>query len=158
MPHKDPEKRREYHRLWRKTDAGRIAEKKHLSSEDYREKKKKYNQDYRKKKRSDLSQYGKIYNRKYRRTPKGLEISRLSSMSRRARQANADGTHTLGEWENLKAQYNWTCPACGKRELDIKLTADHIIPLILGGSNNIENIQPLCKSCNSSKFTKIIKY
>jgi len=71
---------------------------------------------------------------------------------------NAEGSLTFGEWENLKAQYNWTCPACGRKEPKIKLTEDHIIPLSKGGSDNIENIQPLCQSCNSKKHTKIIKY
>jgi 5-methylcytosine-specific restriction endonuclease McrA len=77
---------------------------------------------------------------------------------RRILKLKAEGNHTFGEWENLKAQYNWTCPACGKSEPEIKLTEDHIIPLSKGGSDNIENIQPLCKSCNSRKNTEVIKY
>ena len=77
---------------------------------------------------------------------------------RRIRKLNATGFHTLGEWENLKAQYNWTCPGCGKKEPKIKLEEDHVIPLTKGGSDNIENIQPLCRSCNAKKYTKIIKY
>jgi hypothetical protein len=64
-------------------------------------------------------------------------------------------THTFGEWEILKKQYGYTCPHCGKSEPEIKLTEDHIIPLSKGGSDLIENIQPLCGTCNSIKGTKI---
>ena len=70
---------------------------------------------------------------------------------RRNRKINAQGSHTNSQWENLKAQYNWTCPCCGAKEPNVKLAADHIVPLSKGGSDNIENIQPLCKSCNSRK-------
>lgn len=70
----------------------------------------------------------------------------------------APGTHTFGEWETLKAQYDWTCPACKKREPEIKLTEDHIIPLSRGGSDNIENIQPLCMPCNLRKTTRTVRY
>jgi len=72
-------------------------------------------------------------------------------------------SHTFGEWKLLKKQYGYICPCCGLQEpfnnQRIKgLTEDHIIPLSKGGSDYIENIQPLCQSCNSKKHTKIIKY
>lgn len=78
--------------------------------------------------------------------------------TRNKRIASNGGFHSNGEWENVKAQYNWTCPGCKKKEPEIKLTKDHIIPLSKGGSDNIENIQPLCQPCNSRKNTQIVRY
>jgi 5-methylcytosine-specific restriction endonuclease McrA len=77
---------------------------------------------------------------------------------RAEREKNAVGFHSQNEWENLKLQYGYKCPCCNKLEPTIKLTKDHIIPLAKGGSHFIENIQPLCQSCNSKKRTLIIKY
>lgn len=76
--------------------------------------------------------------------------------ARRNRKNNAAGSHTFGEWELLKRQYGNACRWCGAREPQTRLTEDHIIPLSKGGSDFIENIQPLCKSCNSRKYNKII--
>ncbi len=45
------------------------------------------------------------------------------------------------------------CKLCNKIK---KLTLDHIIPLSLGGIHAKENIQILCKSCNSKKHNKLI--
>lgn len=77
---------------------------------------------------------------------------------RRALKNNAEGTHTIEDWEALKNLYDFTCLCCGKKEPKVCLTEDHIVPLSKDGSDWIWNIQPLCHSCNSQKHTSIIKY
>lgn len=47
------------------------------------------------------------------------------------------------------------CLCCGSTE---KIQIDHIVPVSLGGENNIENLQPLCWPCNRKKFNKTIDY
>ena len=85
-----------------------------------------------------------------------LEYAQKYSRERRIKKNNCDGGHTKEEWEELKKKYNYTCLFCGKKEPEIALTEDHIIPITQGGNDYISNIQPLCKSCNSKKSTKIM--
>ncbi len=77
---------------------------------------------------------------------------------RRARKQGSEGSFTNQEWQALKAFYNHTCLCCGRREPEIPLTPDHIVPLARGGGNLIGNIQPLCRSCNCAKGAKIADY
>lgn len=77
---------------------------------------------------------------------------------RRARKQAAPGRFTAAEWRALKAHYEHTCLRCGRREPEVKLTPDHVVPLSMGGSNSIENIQPLCRPCNCGKGARMIDY
>lgn len=83
---------------------------------------------------------------------KSLEKNR----NRRALKKGNGGNITAKEWQELKDFYNNTCLCCKRN--DVKLTLDHVIPLKLGGRNSIENAQPLCLLCNSSKGAKLIDY
>ena len=63
--------------------------------------------------------------------------------------------HTKYQWECLLEICAFKCQKCGSTH---DITKDHIIPKKLGGNDTIKNIQPLCRSCNSSKKTNTINY
>lgn len=66
----------------------------------------------------------------------------------RLTEARAKATHTQAEWEALKEACGGRCVRCGG---DGRVEKDHIVPLYQGGSDGIENLQPLCAKCNASK-------
>lgn len=88
-----------------------------------------------------------------------------NSSVRRARELQAEGSHTHQEWIELLRRYRWRCLCCGRpcpskncRDKKKLLTRDHIVPLSRGGTNYIWNIQPLCYMCNCRKHDKHINY
>lgn len=47
---------------------------------------------------------------------------------------------------------DWACRRC---ESTWDLTVDHIWPRALGGTDDLPNLQTLCRSCNSSKGARV---
>lgn len=77
------------------------------------------------------------------------EGSETAKTTRSERLANARrlATHSDDEWQALKA----ICGCCVRCGGDGEIVKDHIKPIYQGGSDGIDNLQPLCRSCNASK-------
>jgi len=78
------------------------------------------------------------------------DLKRLNQRKRKRRldAARKKGSHTKEQWEALKAEFG-RCVRCGTDEYF--LFKDHIIPIYQGGSDGVDNLQPLCAFCNTSK-------
>jgi 5-methylcytosine-specific restriction endonuclease McrA len=72
----------------------------------------------------------------------------VNEQRRRALKRNAEGNFTVDDWNRIVEAQEGRCLHCG---IECKLTVDHIIPLSKGGTNWPENIQGLCRGCNSRK-------
>lgn len=49
------------------------------------------------------------------------------------------------------------CWYCGKVISKEEMCIDHVMPRLSGGTNNIDNLLPSCRSCNSAKRHKHIE-
>lgn len=149
----------------------KVKEKSKRYQAIHKEQKRDYDREYNITHARERREYYKIFARKWRaKNPerikeiqacyrkKNYDKILVRNENRRARLRGAEGNFTYGEWSRLKAQYDYTCLRCKRKEPEISLTQDHIIPLLLKGNNYISNIQPLCKSCNPSKGVKIERY
>lgn len=80
-----------------------------------------------------------------------LATSSVKCAVRRARKKAAGGEFTVDQLQQVFARQRYLCANCG---LKLKLSGDHKIPLARGGSNEIENIEGLCRPCNMRKNAK----
>lgn len=96
---------------------------------------------------------------RYRKTNAGKATQARANHQRRMRTKNVPNTLTAQEWLVILDQQHHCCAACGRIFSSILLpTRDHIVPISQGGGLTVENIQALCKPCNSRKHAKHIDY
>jgi 5-methylcytosine-specific restriction endonuclease McrA len=86
-------------------------------------------------------------------TQNNLEKHRTYQHNRRARKAASGGTLSPDLAEKLYVLQKGKC-ACCRKPLGDDYHMDHIVPLVLGGSNTDDNIQLLTSRCNLQKGAK----
>lgn len=83
---------------------------------------------------------------------------RLDTIKYREKKKQLIHKYTLQEWKEKLVKTTGICPMCNKYVGIEKLTLDHIIPVSkapMGFVYSIDDVQPLCKECNSKKNNKI---
>lgn len=75
--------------------------------------------------------------------------NRIQASARRFLVVNAEGKHTRKQVMDLLNEQSGKCATCATHLT--KWHIDHKAPLSRGGSNDISNIQILCKQCNLLK-------
>lgn len=99
---------------------------------------------YRERNREELNRK----NREYQKD--NPDVINAKTHRRRAAKTKAGGAYTSAQWMALCNKYGNVCLCCEKFA---PLTPDHIVPIVKGGTSNIDNIQPLCMPCNAKKHT-----
>lgn len=80
----------------------------------------------------------------FERVEKQIDSFEKMNETEAARRENIIDSVKLFVWQRDQGK----CVKCGSNE---KLEFDHIVPVVLGGSNTERNIQILCEPCNRSK-------
>lgn len=93
--------------------------------------------------------------KKFWESPKGKALAARGYYKRKTAHKTVINDLTAQQWEEIKQKQNYTCLHCGKKEPEINLTRDHIIPVSKGGGLTKNNVQGLCSICNCKKHTKI---
>lgn len=84
----------------------------------------------------------------------GNKQEQRQTRAQRLTAARRLGTHTETEWRALVAVCGNKCLRCQTAAADLEggsICKDHIVPIYQGGSDAIENLQPMCRQCNTAK-------
>ena len=90
--------------------------------------------------------------RRYRASLKGKARAARANAHRRDCEQGTENTLTAMEWSQILEGQEYKCTMCGHPfSPALPPTRDHILPVSKGGGLVIDNVQALCRSCNSKK-------
>ena len=112
-----------------------------------------YMKEYRKRKYAANKEAINATSREYKKKNKAR--LNFNTHKYRAKKYGVLATATYEEWLALCAHYQGRCLCCGEQK---PLVVDHIVPMVLGGSHTLDNLQPLCKPCNTKKHVRMTDY
>lgn len=99
--------------------------------------------------------YSKDYARQYLNSTNGRNIIKKHRRLRKARIREIREVFTQEQWILKVESTNGFCPSCNDFVGISKLTLDHILPVSRANKGQIytiDDVQPLCFSCNASKY------
>ncbi|MEM8828169.1 MAG: HNH endonuclease [Cyanobacteria bacterium P01_G01_bin.19] len=88
-------------------------------------------------------------NKGYRKPKNSKKKSKSATNKKRSRYISSTVRYAVLHRDNYR------CVACEVTAKEAKLQIDHIIPFSKGGSNDMDNLQTLCISCNRGKSNLI---
>jgi hypothetical protein len=110
----------------------------------------------------------KLWNKKWNQTPQGIANMIRQHLKRRAIKNNIIEVYTEIEWKKKLEATNGICPCCNKYVGLNNLHRDHIYSISKASEDfkrtgikriySINDMQPLCKKCNSTKYNKEINF
>lgn len=96
-----------------------------------------------------ISQQSKVWRENNR------DIVSAQTQNRRAYMQSKGGQVSAQQWRSILKLFDGKCAKCGASD---NIHMDHVVPLAKGGSHSVDNVQPLCATCNLRKHTKIEDY
>lgn len=101
----------------------------------------------------------RLRTKEYRKTPYGRFLVIMTDQRLQAKKYGTSISLSFKDVEMLLDFQHRRCAKCGKPfDAVNRFTLDHILPASRGGDLTLDNVQLLCRGCNSSKSRNFVQY